>query len=171
MEKRIAIKLDEYINNLKSDIITIIDKQCHDNIKIIIKNHIDNIPNLELSKEDFSKRRRIKNIVPFYERCCGLRANGLQCSRRRKNGSTFCGTHIKGQPHGVVSENSMNTKSKTKTISVKQQDIKGIIYYIDGNRNVYDPNDIINGIKNPKIIAKYSYDDNNDVYTIPEFGI
>ena len=56
-----------------------------------------------------------------------------------------------------------------KKVTVQAQDIKGIIYYLDSIGNVYDPNDIINGIKNPKIIAKYKHTDG--VYTIPEFNI
>lgn len=171
MEKRIINKINDHIETLKNDIIIIVDKQCDDNTKIIIKNYIDNFANIELNKEDFTKRRRIKNVVPYYERCCAIRANGQQCSRRHKNSSKFCGTHVKGQPHGVVSENNEIQYTKTKTISVKQQDIKGIIYYIDGNNNVYNPNDIINGIKNPNIIAKYIFEPESETYSIPEFGI
>ena len=37
------------------------------------------------------------------EQCNGLRANGMRCTRRKKNGDEkFCGTHIKGTPHGTI---------------------------------------------------------------------
>ncbi len=48
---------------------------------------------------------------------------------------------------------------------VRAQDIKGIIYYIDDQSNVYDPNDIMNNTVDPKIIAKYVVNDGN--YSIP----
>ena len=46
--------------------------------------------------------RRVWKIIPPGERCCGLRANGQQCTRRKKEGQDkYCGTHIKGTPHGT----------------------------------------------------------------------
>ena len=42
-----------------------------------------------------------------------------------------------------------------KKVEVWAEDINGIIYYIDKFNNVYDHNDIINGIPDPKVIAKY----------------
>jgi hypothetical protein len=49
------------------------------------------------------------------------------------------------------------------------QDIKGILYYIDSNFNVYQTEDVISNKVDPKIIAKYVK--TGDVYSIPEFGI
>ena len=47
------------------------------------------------------RKRKIKVIKPS-ELCCGLRANGSRCTRRKKDGNEkFCGTHIKGTPHGT----------------------------------------------------------------------
>ena len=48
---------------------------------------------------------------------------------------------------------------------VRAQDIKGIIYYIDDDGNVYEPNDVMNNVIDPKVIAKYV--ENNGVYSIP----
>ena len=169
MEKRINVKIEEYVTTLKNNILEIAKGRCDDETITVFKNYLNNYNHFELSKEDFTKRKRVKNIVPYYDRCCAYRANGERCTRRRKDDQQFCGTHVKGQPHGVVSEDDKNSTSKFKKITVRQQDIKGIIYYIDDNNNVYDPNDIMNGIKNPKIIAKYELED--DVYSIPSFGL
>ena len=49
------------------------------------------------------------------------------------------------------------------------EEIKGIVYYIDNNYNVYNTEDILSEKINPRIIAKYVKDDNK--YTIPEFGL
>jgi hypothetical protein len=59
--------------------------------------------------------------------------------------------------------------STTKKIEVNAIDIKGIVYYLDDNGNVYDTEDVISNIKNPRIIAKY--EKHGDDYSIPElFG-
>ena len=83
---------------------------------------------LEFTKTDFQKRKRVKNVVPYFERCCALRANGEQCTRRKKDSEKFCGTHIKGIPHGEINQVTQEP-THTKRI-VWAQDIKGIIYYI-----------------------------------------
>lgn len=169
MEKRVNLKIEDYIDTFKNNILELVDNQCDDETKVIFNNYLNNYNKLILSKEDFTKRKRVKNIVPYYDRCCAYRANGERCTRRRKDDMQFCGTHVKGQPHGIVSEDDKSSTTKFKKITVRQQDIKGIIYYIDDTQNVYDPNDIMNGIKNPRVIAKYLFD--NDTYSIPSFGI
>lgn len=166
MEKRIKQKVNDYIAQLKSDVIKYIQhKECDASDKNMIINYITNYTTMQLEKEDFVRRKRVKNVVPYYERCHAKRANGERCTRRKKGDCDYCGTHEKGQPHGVISENIND--ATFKKITVFAQDIKGIIYYLDNNNNVYDPQDIINGIKNPKIIAKYEHV--NNTYTIPEF--
>ena len=59
--------------------------------------------------------------------------------------------------------------STTKKVDVNAIDIKGIVYYLDDSGNVYDTEDVIANVKNPRIIAKY--EKNGDEYSIPElFG-
>ena len=41
---------------------------------------------LKLLKEDFMKRKRVKNTVPIELRCLAKRANGEQCTRKKKRG-------------------------------------------------------------------------------------
>lgn len=163
METKINQKIEYFYDDVKKNVIKLaMNGDCD---KII--EYFNTLTPLKLCKDDFTKRRRVKNIVPHHDRCCALRANGDQCSRRKKDDS-FCGTHTKGQPYGIVSNDMLKTtKVQTKTISVKQQDIRGIIYYIDETCNVYDPSDIINGIRNPRIIAKYTK--NNGIFEIPSF--
>ena len=168
MERRIKEKINEYISKFKNDLNNYIDtKDLDDANKNYIINYVNNYTVLELTKDDFVRRKRVKNVVPYYERCKAKRANGERCTRRKKSDEDFCGTHVKGQPHGIASEDA--EPAKYKKVTVKAEDIRGIIYYLDSNNNVYDPQDIRNGIKNPRIIAKYQY--NNGVYSIPEFGI
>ena len=49
----------------------------------------------------YKKRSRTKNEVNKNKQCRAKRADGKQCSRQRKDGEDFCGTHIKGCPHGT----------------------------------------------------------------------
>ena len=131
--------------------------------------YIKNYDRLNLCKEDFMKRKRVKNIVHLSDRCCAKRANGDQCTRRRKEDtSEFCGTHLKGTPHGVCSSEDEN-KPEGKKIEVWAQDIQGIVYYIDKASNVYQIEDIMEGKSNPKVIAKYVKI--GETYVIPEFNM
>ena len=61
-----------------------------------------------------TKVKRIKSVIPQYERCCANRANGEQCTRRRQLGINFCGTHQKGTPHGVVSTTNVKESEYMK---------------------------------------------------------
>lgn len=103
-----------------------------------------------LIKDLSTKRSRVKNMVAQEFRCTANRANGEQCSRTKKEGCEYCGTHVKGIPHGVV----QTTNPDFKSVDVWAEDIGGIIYYIDGNYNVYKSEDIMNN-KTPRIISKY----------------
>lgn len=120
---------------------------------------------LKLTTTDFMRRKRVKNDAPFYERCTARRADGEQCTRRKRGESVYCGTHMKGTPHGVIDSTCVCTSS-VKKINVWLEDIKGILYNIDSNGNVYDPNDIVSGKNNPNIIAQYVKSDTGE-YSIP----
>ena len=113
--------------------------------------------NIDLNTDDFKKRKRVKNVVPTCDRCNAKRANGEQCTRRRKDKHTFCGTHIKGVPHGIKDE--VNEQDEFTDLEIWTEDIKGILYYIDKFNNVYNPADILSDSKKPEIIGKWTKDD------------
>ena len=169
MERRINKKIETYITTLKD---SIRDKVTELGIKNDQMNHllqyIYDYDRLNLGKEDFMKRKRVKNVVPFFDRCCAKRASGEQCTRRKKEGDEYCGTHLKGTPHGMIDDQS-EPKQTTQKVEVWAQDIQGIVYYIDKTGNVYQAEDIINNKINPNIIAKYVK--TGEIYTIPEFGL
>jgi len=164
MEKRINKKFDIWRTQFKNDIITNIKNNV--NKKDFIRNieeYIMNYESVVIDKQDLTKRKRVKNSVPLCDKCCALRANGEQCSRRRKDNSKFCGTHIKGIPHGEITNEP--PKKTHKTVQLWIQEIHGINYYIDDSNNVYDYNDIINNNSNPRVIAHYIKSVNG--YSIP----
>ena len=170
MERRLNKKVESYITSFKDSIrekATSMDMHKNEQVSQLLQ-YIYDYDRLSFNKEDFQKRKRVKNFVPIFDRCCAKRANCEQCTRRRKDGSEYCGTHLKGTPHGIVDAQT-EPKNTTQKVEVYAQDIQGIIYYIDKNNNVYQAEDIISNKVNPKIIAKYMKD--GEKYSIPEFSI
>jgi len=170
MEKRLNKKVESYITTFKDNIrekTTQLNLNKNEQVNQLIQ-YIYDYDRLAFVKEDFQKRKRVKNFVPIFDRCCAKRATNEQCTRRRKDGSEYCGTHMKGTPHGIMDAQD-DGKNNTQKIQVWDEDIKGIKYYIDKNNNVYQTEDIFSNKINPKIIAKYVKI--GDQYSIPEFGI
>ena len=160
MDKRINQKVELFFQEFKDNVkARIVDKKSPEELIQYI--YAYNI--IQFEKSDFAKRKRIINIVPLNDRCNALRANGDQCTRRRKDDNVYCGTHIKGRPHGEVTDKKNDTTITKKTVWI--QDIKGILYYIDDDGNVYEPQDIIKNKVNPNIIARY--EKKGEIYTIP----
>ena len=151
--KNINIFKQEIIDNINSerDNKTVID-QINDYIFPVITTDIMN------------KKKRTKNNIPICERCEAKRASGERCSRRKKGSSIYCGTHIKGTPHGKINDKQSSLK-KVETIN---KDINGIIYCIDKFGNVYDNEDILCGKPNPKVLTKYegNWDSDNIIINI-----
>jgi hypothetical protein len=170
MERRLNKKLEIYITNFKDNIrekATQMGMIKNEQVNQLLQ-YIYDHDRLTFNKEDFQKRKRVKNFVPIFDRCCAKRASCEQCTRRKKDGYEYCGTHIKGTPHGIVDLQN-EQKNTTQKVEVYAQDIQGIVYYIDKNNNVYQAEDIISNKINPKIIAKYVK--NGENYNIPAFEI
>ena len=170
MERRLNKKAETYITSFKDNIrekATQMGMTKNEQVNQLLQ-YIYDYDRLAFIKEDFQKRKRVKNFVPIFDRCCAKRASNEQCTRRKKDGCEFCGTHLKGTPHGIIDAQNEH-KNTTQKIEVYAQDIQGIVYYIDKNNNVYQAEDIISNKINPKIIAKYVKDGEN--YSIPEFNI
>ena len=168
MEKRINKKFENYITTLKENIreksieLGMNDEKMNDLIQ-----YIYNYERMTLNKDDFMKRKRVKNVVPYFERCCAKRASGEQCTRRKKDDCEYCGTHMKGTPHGLVEDEE--NKQTMQKIELWAQEIMGIVYYLDKFGNVYQAEDIVNNKVNPKVISKYTktkMENGEDVYTI-----
>jgi hypothetical protein len=173
MERKINKKIENYLTKFKDSIrdkIAEFNKVTNEEIQYdALLQFIYEYERLNIDKEDLANRKRIKNIVPYCDRCSSKRANNEQCTRRKKDGFDYCGTHIKGTPHGIINENGDNDVITTQKVEVWAQDIQGIIYYLDKNMNVYQTEDIVSNKQNPKIIAKYVK--TGETFHIPDFGI
>lgn len=210
MERRVNKRINEYFSgfkqNVKSEIIKVIEGlkdtpncTCEDDngicyshtaLKGLIQ-YVCDYEKCELDATDFEKRKRSKNNVPIHEQCIAKKADESRCTRRKRDGSEYCGTHIKGTPHGDIQESTngndnshneinlnLNTgvssnsssNNKAKKVEVWLEDINGIMHYIDNNYNVYDNEDIIKGVANPKVIYKYEKDyvNGSEIYRIHE---
>ena len=165
MEKRVLTKISEYQDRFKADIKSWVEENESMNFdsKSDLLKFIYDYNALTLEKEDFSKRKRVKSFVPHYLRCNAKRANGEQCTRKKKDDSCYCGTHDKNRPHGVIENNGVEEPKLTK-LSVWSQEINGILYYIDNFNNIYKTEDIICNKINPDVIARYCLNDGK--YTI-----
>tara|TARA_Y100001970_G_scaffold84992_1_gene107182 strand:- start:1336 stop:1839 length:504 start_codon:yes stop_codon:yes gene_type:complete len=163
MEKKLNQKYAAWLSGFKTAMRDNIMEhdQLPKQIQIKLLECIYNYPPFVITNEDLQKRKRVKNVVPYHERCCALRADSLQCTRRRKGDNTFCGTHMKGIPHGEI--HNQNAQNTTQKIQIWAEEVEGIISHLDKFGNVYDPQDVYQNITNPRIIAKYTKKD--DTYT------
>jgi hypothetical protein len=174
MEKRINDQVKQYLSKFKDDIRNKIVE-----LSLGETEHINELlefvyeyNRLSFEKDDFMKRRRVKNSVPMENRCSAKRANGEQCTRKRRDDCEFCGTHYKGTPHGVTTQTDASAEQQSNesiTLEVFAEEIGGIVYYIDKCKNVYKTDDVLQAKMNPTIIAKW--EKMGDKYTIPEFGL
>jgi hypothetical protein len=170
MEKRLNKMIEQYVTKFKDDIrkkITEMNLEEKNKTNELIE-FVYEYNRFIFEKEDLNKRKRIKNSIPSLNRCSAKRANGEQCTRRRKENCEFCGTHTKGTPNGLIQSSDCVPCSKQK-LEVFAEDIRGIVYYIDKFKNVYKTEHILEGRENPDIIAKYVFENNK--YSIPEFGL
>lgn len=170
MENRLKKKIEDYVlefkEHLKDKIVNSSLKdtpECNEIVK-----YIYDYGRLSIDHIDFVKRKRNKNVVPTFERCSALRANNEQCTRKKKKDCDFCGTHLKGYPNGIVNAQNNNNNNNKTSVEIWKQEIKGILYYIDDNKNVYSMNDIMSNKENPRVIALY--DKNGEDYSIPSFN-
>lgn len=111
-----------------------------------------------LSASVRGKRRQV-SCVPEADRCRALceGASAPRCSRRRRPGEQFCGTHMKGQPHGVVAGSSGTGEVRHAVVI---EEVKGIPYYVDAEvpepdapRRAYDPAAVLDGRHNPSVVG------------------
>lgn len=150
MERRVQEHCNNYIKDYKEFIrSTLLNHELSENDKLENIFHYDNI---SINLADFTKKKRVRNVIATEERCCAYRADKERCTRKKKDGHDVCGTHMKGTPHGVI--NSGETVITSKKIDVFTRDIQGIVYYIDGDDNVYNSVDILRNKQYPTVIGK-----------------
>ena len=158
MDRKLNKLIADYVGDFKKDIKEkALELEFGDQKIQELVEYVYNYDRLILSKEDVSKRKRVKNTIPNTNRCHAKRANAEQCTRKQKEGHTFCGTHVKGTPHGVINNNNNPDNPESYVIGeVIAEDINGIVYYLDKNGNVFSTEDVLQGKPNPTVISQYT---------------
>lgn len=151
-------RINEYFEKMAHDVEMIASSyESTPAIESILK-YIRDYPLLHLEKEEIQRKKRQNTIVPSHLRCVAKCGKGERCSRRKQEDSMFCGTHLKGSPWGIVAPDNEPSLVSRK-LPIWLEDFNGIQYYIDEEGRVYDHHDIIEGIANPRVVAKWVEDD------------
>ena len=148
MESRIRKKIETHTTKFKNDIknkMNELDMLNNEKEKDLLQ-YIFEYERITLINDDFSKRKRLKNVVPIQDRCSANKACNEQCTRKRKEGFDFCGTHIKGTPNGIVDK--CETIDSKKKVVLKLTTNRGIYNYVDENGKIHKMEDIMNSEKN-----------------------
>jgi len=157
MEKKIENKFKTYISEFKKNLQNKINSTNDKNEQL---QYIQNYKVIELCPDDFKRRKRMKNIIPDYNRCIAKKGDESRCTRKKKDSLDFCGTHEKAIPYGTI-DVTINNKQIINNVDIWYQEINGIYYYIDKVNNVYLPEDILSNKTNPRIVATWKLDGSN----------
>ena len=114
----------------------------------------------------YNKQKKEISVIsePVTNRCCAILQTKKQCSRPKKTGYNCCGSHVKNAPYGYIDSGGEKIRINVFTV-----DIQGIMYYIDDNNNIYDPEHVLENMVNPAIIGKVTSDEEG-VYRICELN-
>lgn len=149
MDKRMNQQLEKYLIQFKDHI-----KQRATELGFSEKSKLNELleyvyeyERLTFSKDDFIKRKRVQISIPEDSRCIANKSCNERCTRRKKDGSDYCGTHYK--------HTSIEGQDTLKKMDVIAKEMEGIVYYVDDFQNVYRTEDILNEKENPQVVAKY----------------
>ena len=90
----------------------------------------------DLSITIIKKKRKKNRILDKDELCMAKKADGHQCTRRRKDNNEFCGKHLNNLKFGRIDDDD-KYKDTNKYIKTMHEKINGIDYLVDSNNTVY----------------------------------
>ena len=136
-------QINDAINNIVNNKIKAVLKDlCHKNKTLLYS---------ELVKLYCSntKKSSVKKVVKLGDQCMAKKADGLQCTRRRKtkdkegnlidSPTEYCGKHLKGRKFGRV-DDDIRFKDTTKYLKTCRQNIGGEYYLVDDHSRVFTYN-------------------------------
>ncbi len=118
------------------------------------------------------KKKTNRRVLPCHEQCLGRKMDFTQCTRKRKDGTEFCGSHMKNLPNGKIGDdgscfnkvkgkrgrkrkNIMENIGENDILTTKKY-INGELYLVDNMNVVYNFNQnypvIIGLLKDDKIV-------------------
>ena len=104
----------------------------------------------ELNVGNKASEKPYKKAVNL-KKCWAKLETGGQCKRKHHLTTMFCKTHVNNTPFGVITDDGNREEKKTVVLYI--QDIRGIQYYVDENKNVYDSESILSPNLEPKVIG------------------
>jgi hypothetical protein len=89
-------------------------------------------------KIDYTKKKKRKKNKQLSkdELCMAKKADGCQCTRRRKDTNEYCGKHLGNLKFGRIDDDE-KYKDKEKYIKTMHEKINGNDYLVDENNVVY----------------------------------
>lgn len=93
------------------------------------------------------KKRKKNKLLEKQELCMAKKADGLQCTRRKKNNCDYCGKHTNNLKFGRV-DDEIKYQDTDKFIKTKCTKIDGTDYLVDDNEIVYSFDK-----SNPKVLG------------------
>lgn len=157
MERSANRKIETYVAGYKAEVKTkIVALEFEDRGKINdLLEYMFEYPRLTLEAADFVRRKRAQNPVDETSRCAAITNRGSQCKCRRGAKSEFCGTHAKGAPHGAVAPpEAAAPTDAVHSVQLSAHSVRGIMYYMDAQLNVFSPEDVLRGSPDPARIAR-----------------
>lgn len=161
--------MNENINNLDSLDLRLKD-ECTKVIDYMIKKydiscHQDSIVTEVMNIVSNNSPRRKNNLnLPPEERCLGRKADGQQCTRRKRDNSCYCGSHMKKLPCGHINDGQLiipkekGKRGRKKKTCESEHRKKFIEAWIDpqlGSKFLIDKNNFVykNDLEYPELIG------------------
>tara|TARA_B100001123_G_scaffold362836_1_gene420236 strand:+ start:69 stop:596 length:528 start_codon:yes stop_codon:yes gene_type:complete len=121
----------------------IINKECPQIDKLEDYMNQTFIPSKNTLDSIKSSSTRKKTILTKEERCCAIKKDLEQCTRRKREGQEFCGKHIDKQPYGVADDKttdidlSQHTTDDPDDLPVYVENFNGTDFLVDVENFVY----------------------------------
>ena len=128
LTKEISKRVQEHLSKVFKDISESYDEIDYDTL--MKKYSVNIILDTNKKKTNPKKENKKCNI------CMAKKADGFQCTRRKKNGLDYCGKHIKKLKFGRI-DDELRYSDKEKYIKTKKINIEGEYYLIDEYDLVY----------------------------------
>lgn len=134
----------------------------------------------EIVNEVFIKQKKKvnKRNLPCGERCLGRKMDFSQCTRKRKDNTEFCGSHIKNRPNGKIGDDGScfnrkkgkrGRKRKNLNDNVGENEILTTKIYIGNELYLKDMNNVVYTYNQefPVILGLYD-SENKKIVDLPE---
>ena len=129
----------------------------------------------EIVNEVFLKQKKKTNKrnLPCGERCLGRKMDFSQCTRKRKDNTEFCGSHIKNRPNGKIGDDGScfhrkkGKRGRKRKVDpeVGKNEILTTKFYHNGSLHLKDKHNIVYTYNQdfPVILGRYDEENKNIV--------